>query len=407
MSPIIMCIDMDAFFASVEQQVNPKLRGKPIAVIGSGGRTVITTRSYEARAFGVKTGMNTYEAKKLCPDLILVVGDNEKYAHTCSELSIIYRKYTPDIEIYSIDEAFLDITTTQHLFGGPEAIGFSIKKEVKDQFGINCTVGIAPNILMAKLASDIAKPDGLKWIKPEDNETLLEDLPVKDLWGIGSATAEKLEQLGIRTCGELGKAPASLLRNKFGIIGETLKHMGQGLCDRLLTVREEDPKSIGHSMTLPIDISDREAIKAELLKLSSMVCSRARKYGFVGKKITLTVRYSDFMTFTKQATLQVPSNSTHEIYHNASDILASIRLVDKVRLIGVSLSQLMPENDDQMDLFATDAKTKSVLKAVDSLNDKFGDSTITWASYLKTTESPSVISPAWKPSGVRNTNIKN
>ena len=407
MSPIIMCIDMDAFFASVEQQVNPKLRGKPIAVIGSGGRTVITTRSYEARAFGVKTGMNTYEAKKLCPDLILVVGDNEKYAHTCSELSIIYRKYTPDIEIYSIDEAFLDITTTQHLFGGPEAIGFAIKKEVKDQFGINCTVGIAPNILIAKLASDIAKPDGLKWIKPEDNETLLEDLPVKDLWGIGSATAEKLEQLGIRTCGELGKAPASLLRNKFGITGETLKHMGQGLCDRLLTVREEDPKSIGHSMTLPIDISDREAIRAELLKLSSMVCSRARKYGFVGKKITLTVRYSDFVTFTKQATLQVPSNSTHEIYHNVSDILASIRLVDKVRLIGVSLSQLMPENDDQMDLFATDAKTKSVLKAVDSLNDKFGDSTITWASYLKTTESPSVISPAWKPSGVRNTNIKN
>jgi DNA polymerase-4 len=160
-------------------------------------------------------------------------------------------------------------------------------------------------------------------------------------------------------------------------------------------------------MTLPIDISDREAIKAELLKLSSMVCSRARKYGFVGKKITLTVRYSDFVTFTKQVTLQVPSNSTHEIYHNVSDILASIRLVDKVRLIGVSLSQLMPENDDQMDLFATDAKTKSVLKAVDSLNDKFGDSTITWASYLKTTESPSVISPAWKPSGVRNTNIKN
>ncbi len=407
MSPIIMCIDMDAFFASVEQQVNPKLRGKPIAVIGSGGRTVITTRSYEARAYGVKTGMNVYEAKKLCPDLILVVGDNEKYAHTCNELSAIYSKYTPDIEIYSIDEAFLDITTTHHLFGGPETIGFDIKKEVKDRFGINCTVGIAPNILMAKLASDIAKPDGLQWIKYEDTETLLEDLPVKDLWGIGSATAEKLEQLGIRTCGELGKAPASLLRNKFGIIGETLKHMGQGRCDRPLSIKEEDPKSIGHSTTLPKDISDREAIKAEILKLSSMVCSRARKYGFVGKKITLTVRYSDFETFTKQATLQVHSNSTHEIYHNASDILDSIRLVAKVRLIGVSLSQLMPETEAQLDLFNVDAKTKSMLQAVDSLNDKFGDSTITWAAYLKTTESPSVISPAWKPSGVRNTNIKN
>ena len=402
-----MCIDMDAFFASVEQQANPKLRGKPIAVIGSGSRTVITTRSYEARAYGVKTGMNIYEAKKLCPDLILVVGDNEKYAYTCSELSVIYSKYTPDVEVYSIDEAFLDITTTQHLFGGPEAIGFAIKKEVKDQFGINCTVGIATNILMAKLASDIAKPDGHRWIKDEDARTLLNNLPVQELWGIGSSTAEKLKQLGIRTCGELGNASASLLRSKFGIIGETLKQMGQGQCDRPLVINEEDPKSIGHSRTLPIDISDRATLRTELLKLSSMVCSRARKYGFVGKRITLTVRYSDFETFTRQATLQVHSNSTHEIYHNASDILDSIRLARDVRLIGVSLSQLMPENEVQLDLFNGDVKTKSVLKAVDSLNDKFGDFTITWGSSLKTAGAQGVISPAWKPSGVRNTNIKN
>jgi DNA polymerase-4 len=406
MSKIIICIDMDAFFASVEQQANPKLRGKPIAVIGSGGRTVITTRSYEARKFGVKTGMNVHEAKKLCTELILVVGDNEKYTYTCQELSVIYNRYTPDIEIYSIDEAFLDVTTTHHLFGGPVAIGSSIKKEVKDQFGINCTVGIAPNILMAKLASDIAKPDGLKWIKPEDTEPLLKDLPVKELWGIGSATTGRLEQLGIRTCGELGKAPVSLLRNKFGIIGETLKHMGQGRCDRTLIVKEEDPKSIGHSMTLPKDISDMEAIKAELLKLSSMVGRRARQHGFVGKKLTLTIRYSDFKTFTKQATLQAHCNSTHEIYHNALDILDSIRLADKVRLIGVSLSSLMRDNEDQLALFNDDAKAKSMLKAVDSLNDKFGDFTVTWASYLKTVEPPSVISPAWRPSGVRNVNIK-
>ncbi|MBI5632889.1 MAG: DNA polymerase IV [Nitrospirae bacterium] len=407
MPAIIICIDMDAFFASVEQQANPKLRGKPIAVIGSGGRTVITTRSYEARKFGVKTGMNIYEAKKLCPHLILVVGDNEKYTHTCRELSVIYNRYTPDIEIYSIDEAFLDVTTTHHLFGGPVAIGAAIKKEVKDQFGINCTVGVAPNILMAKLASDIAKPDGLKWIKSEDTETVLKDLPVRELWGIGSATAERLEQCGIRTCGELGRAPVSLLRNRFGIVGETLKHMGQGRCDRPLIVKEEDPKSIGHSMTLPKDISDREAIKSELLKLSSMVGRRARKYGFVGKRITLTVRYADFKTFTKQATLLAHSNGTHEIYHNALNILDSIRLTDKVRLLGISLSQLMRDNGDQLALFEDNAKEKSMLKAMDSLNDKFGDLTVTWASYLKTMEPQSVISPAWRPSGVRNLNIKN
>lgn len=398
---------MDAFFASVEQQADPRLRGKPIAVIGSGGRTVITTRSYEARKFGVKTGMNIYEAKKLCPQLILVVGDNEKYTYTCRELSVIYKQYTPDIELYSIDEAFLDVTTTHHLFGGPEAIGASIKREVKDQFGINCTVGIAPNILMAKLASDIAKPDGLKWIRPEDMEPVLKDLPVKELWGIGSATTEKLEQLGIRTCGELGRAPVSLLRNRFGILGETLKHMGLGRCDRPLIVREGDPKSIGHSMTLPKDISDREAINTELLKLCSMVGSRARRHGFVGKKITLTIRYSDFKTFTKQATLFAHTNGTHEIYHNTLDILNSIRLADSVRLLGVSLSQLMQENEDQLALFNDEARERAMLKAMDSLNDKFGDFTVTWASYLKTVEPPKVISPAWRPSGVRNLNIKN
>ena len=398
---------MDAFFASVEQQANPKLRGKPIAVIGSGNRTVITTRSYEARKFGVKTGMNTYEARKLCPHLILVVGDNEKYTHTCRELSVIYNRYTPDIEIYSIDEAFLDVTTTHHLFGGPVAIGTVIKKEVKDRFGINCTVGIAPNILMAKLASDIAKPDGLTWIKLEDTASVLKDLPVRELWGIGSATAERLAQCGIRTCDELGRAPVSLLRNKFGIIGERLKHMGMGRCDRPLIVKEEDPKSIGHSMTLSKDISDREAIRSELLKLSSMVGRRARKHGFAGKRITLTVRYADFKTFTKQATLLAQTSCTHEIYRTALDILDSIRLADRVRLLGISLSHLVRQNDDQLALFDDDAKERSMLKAVDSLNDRFGDCTVIWASYMKAMAPQSVISPAWRPSGVRDLNIKN
>ena len=253
---------MDAFFASVEQQSNPKLRGKPIAVIGSGGRTVITTRSYEARKFGVKTGMNVYEAKKLCPHIIFVVGDNEKYTHTCTELQKVYLQFTPDVEAYSIDEAFLDVTTTHHLFGGPEAIGYSIKKRIKDLFGITCTAGIAPNILIAKLASDIAKPDGLRWIKPEDVNAVLEELPLKELWGIGSRLAEKLGAFGIKTCGQLGRAPVSLLRNKFGIVGEHLKAMGMGLCNRPLYVHDEDPKSVGHSMTFPKDLSDRERYRS-------------------------------------------------------------------------------------------------------------------------------------------------
>ncbi len=397
---------MDAFFASVEQQSNPKLRGKPIAVIGSGGRTVITTRSYEARKFGVKTGMNIYEAKKLCPHIIFVVGDNEKYTHTCTELQKIYLQFTPDVEAYSIDEAFLDVTTTHHLFGGPEAIGCSVKKQIKEQFGINCTVGIAPNILMAKLASDIAKPDGLKWIKPENVEAVLEELPLQELWGIGSRLTEKLGTFGIKTCGQLGRAPVSLLRNKFGIMGEHLKAMGMGICNRPLYVNEEDPKSIGHSMTFPKDLSARKEIEAEILKLSEMVGRRARRYGFTGRKVTLVVRYPDFQTFSKQTTLPDYTNHTHEIYKNALSILDGIRLRDNVRLIGVSLSSLIKERD-QILLFEEQRREQALLRAMDAVNDKYGDFNLIWASYLEQKGPPRVISPAWKPSGIRHIRVRN
>lgn len=405
MSKIIMCIDMDAFFASVEQQANPKLRGKPIAVIGSGDRPVITTRSYEARKYGVKTGMNIYEVKRLCPNIIFVVGNNEKYTHTCKEIQKIYLRFTPDVEVYSIDEAFLDITTTHHLFGGPELIGQSIKEQIKRQFGITCTVGIAPNILIAKLASDLAKPDGLKWIKPEEVESLLEDLPLKELWGIGLRLTERLEALNIKTCGELGKAPASLLRSKFGIVGEHLKAMGMGLCKRTLYVQEEDPKSIGHSMTFPKDLSDMNEIKAEMLKLSEMVGRRARQHGFIGRRVLLTVRYPDFDTFSKQTTLSDYTNHTHEIYENALFLLNSIRLKDDVRLLGITLSSLI-RDCNQMLLFEDQRRKRALLQIMDAVNDRYGDFKLIWGSYLKHLEPPRVISPAWKPSGVRRVNVK-
>ncbi|MBZ0154779.1 MAG: DNA polymerase IV [Alphaproteobacteria bacterium] len=405
MEKIILCIDMDAFFASVEQQVNPRLRGKPIAVIGSGARTVVTTRSYEARKYGVKTGMNIYEARQLCPHLILVVGDNEKYTHTCIELEKVYRRFTPDVEVYSIDEAFLDITTTHHLFGGPVAIGAEIKKCIREVFGISCTVGIAPTFLLAKLASDLSKPDGLRWIRAMDAPSVLEDIPVKELWGIGSRTAENLASLGIRTCGELGRAPVSLLRNRFGIIGETLKDMGRGLCNRSLVTREEDPKSIGHSITLPRDIMDRKEIESTLLKLCEMVGRRARKYGFMGRTVSLTLRYPDFETFTRQNTLSCPTNDTRSIYDRSLEILNGVRLRDSVRLLGVCLSHLVQDRD-QMYLLADVEKQRSLLRAMDAINDKYGEFKIMHASYLKQAEPPGVISPAWRTSGVKNIKVK-
>lgn len=404
MARIIICVDMDAFFASVEQKTNPRLKGRPVAVIGSGARTVITTASYEARRLGVKTGMTIYEAKRLCPHIIFVVGDNPKYMDTCTRLEDIYRQFTPQVEIYSIDEAFLDITGSHHLFGGPENIGKEIKSIVKAQFGINCTVGIGPNILIAKLASDISKPDGLRWVKPDEVKNLLEDMPVEELWGIGAGIKRKLELLDIKTCGALGRAPLDLLRRHFGIIGITLKAMGQGIHTRPVLSKEGEPKSIGHSMTLPKDIYMKNEIESYILQLSEMVGKRARRYGYAGRVVALTVRYRTFETFTKQKAIPSYTNDTHEIYHHAISILDSIRLKDKIRLLGVRLSDVVKEST-QMTLFDEMEKKRKLLNAVDTVCEKYGDNALVWASYLRAMEKLRVISPAWRPFGIKHIEI--
>ncbi|MGD0662001.1 MAG: DNA polymerase IV [Syntrophorhabdales bacterium] len=406
MARVIVCVDMDAFFASVEQRDNPALRGKPIAVAGAGERTVITTSSYEARAYGVKTGMTTYEAKRLCPDIILVVGNNQKYAQVCAELQEICLRFTPDTECYSIDEVFLDITGSHHLFGGPENLARAIKTAVRSELGITCTVGIGPNVLIAKLASDLAKPDGLRWVDENAVASLLEALPVKKLWGIGSHTEEKLRAMGITTCGALGRASLPLLTRKFGVIGEHLKAMGNGKLDRPIEVVPQEPKSIGHSTTLPSDIWKREDMLPCLLRLSERVGRRARRYGYMGKKITLTVRYTGFETFTRQITLPDATNDTGEIYRSAVAILDGIHLRKSVRLFGVALSALGKEGD-QMTLFKDPVREKraAVARAMDMVNDKFGELTVTYAATIGEEKDHKVISPAWRPSGVRKSDV--
>jgi len=406
MARIIACVDMDAFFASVEQRDNPALRDKPIAVAGAGERTVITTSSYEARAYGVKTGMTTYEAKRLCPDIILVVGNNQKYARVCAELQEICLRFTPDTECYSIDEVFLDITGSHHLFSGPENLARAIKTAVRNELGITCTVGIGPNVLIAKLASDLAKPDGLRWVDENAVRSLLEALPVKKLWGIGYHTEQKLRAMGITTCGALGRASLSLLTRKFGVVGEQLKAMGNGKLDRPIEAVPPEPKSIGHSTTLPSDIWKREDMLPCLLRLSERVGRRARRYGYKGKKITLTVRYTGFETFTRQITLPDATNDTGEIYRSAVAILDGIHLRKSVRLFGVALSAL-GKDGDQMTLFRDPEREKraAVAKAMDMVNDKFGELTVTYAATIGEEKDHKVISPAWRPSGVRKSDL--
>lgn len=402
----ILLIDMDSFFASVEQQSNPRLRGKPIAVIGSRKRTVITTASYEARRFGVKTGMNMWEAKKLCSHLIFVVGDNRKYAHTCEGLERIYSSYTSEVEVYSIDEAFLEITGSCSLFGSPLEIGKKIKQRIKKEFGLNSTVGIGPNKLIAKLASDISKPDGLMFITPETIPDILEKLPVEELWGIGKKTMKKLNSLGIYTCGQLGRTPVSFLRDRFGIIGERLRLMGMGIFSAEIDCEGEEAKSVGHSMTLPHDIWHEKDIRAYILKLSEMVGNRARRYSLMGNVISVTIRYKNFETFSRQSRTVTHTNDTHIIYNKAMRIIDGIKLKAPIRLLGISISGLTgSERPEQLQLLREHSKRYDLLRAMDSINDRYGGSTLSWAGYITQRSRSGVISPAWRPRGIHRTNI--
>lgn len=402
-----MHIDMNAFFASVEQQINPALRGKPIAVIGSHERTVVTTASYEARPYGVKTGMTKYEAKRLCPHIILVAGDTGRYTDTCRRLVEIYRQYTPIVEVYSIDEAFLDITGSIPLFGDAEGIAQKIKTDIRKTLGrLTCSIGIAPNKLLAKLGSDMKKPDGLVIMRQEDVDALLERLPVQELCGIGPQIARRLFAMGIKTCGELGRASIHLLGGQFGVIGERLKLMAQGIDDNPVIPLEQEPdaRSVGHSMTLDRDVSDMETLERHILHLSEMVGRRLRCGGYAGRTVAITLRYPDFDTFTRRSTIGMHTNNSIDIYVVAKDILNTMRLQQPVRLVGVSVCNLT-KNVVQVPLFRADRNKQRIACVMDEINDRYGDFCITWGTLIQRYHHTGVISPSWRPDGIKHVNL--
>jgi DNA polymerase-4 len=376
---IILHIDMDAFFISVEVRDDPSLAGKPAAVCGSLSRSVVTSASYEARPFGIRAGMPTQEAKRRCPQLILVEGNHAKYTEASARIFSLLKEYTPYVEIASIDEAYLDITESQILFKSPSNIAQSIKNRTLVREGLTCSIGIAPNKLLAKLGSRLKKPDGLVVIPKEEVEALLKDLPVGKLHGVGPRLEESLNSIGIFTCAQMGKIPVPFLKRRFGAIGETLHEMGLGLDDSPVVPfdEEEDAKSLSHSVTLEEDTSDPTLIRKVLLQLSEKVSRRMRKERFYGKRITLTVRYSDFFTFTKQKTLSQWINSGNEIFRHSLQIFESVQHPKPVRLLGVGVS-LFKKEWGQLNLFEKRERKDNLLKAMDRVNERFGDWTLTW-----------------------------
>lgn len=400
----IIHIDMNAFFASVEQRADPALRGRPMAVIGSKERGVILSPSYEARACGVKTGMMYWEARRRCPEIILVPADSAKYSHACERLIEIWKDFTPLVELFSIDEAFLDVTGCEALFGDPVRIAVAIKERTWAETGLTCSVGVAPNKLLAKLGSDMQKPDGLVLIAPDDVAAALEDLPVKEICGIGPNLTQSLAAMGIQTCGELGRTPLGKLTARFGIIGERLRDMGLGIDDDPVVTLEaqerEEAKSMGHSMTLDEDCADTAMIGRHILQLSEKVGRRLRRGSYCGRTVCLSLRYADFHTFTKQKQLRRAVSHGLDIYAASLSIFRSIRLQQPVRLVGVSVSNL--ERDiTQIPLFADERKRKFIAEAMDSVNDRYGDFTVTWGSLAERQCHERVISPAWRPRGDR------
>jgi len=400
----VLHIDMNAFFASVEQRANPALRGKAMAVIGSERRGVVLSPSYEARAFGVKTGMTYGEAMRACPGLQLVSADPAKYSYTCEELINIWKDFSPLVELFSIDEAFLDVTGCERLFGDPVQIAIRIKERVWSEKKLTCSIGIAPNKLMAKLGSDMQKPDGLVLITPDDIDGVLESLPVRELCGIGPSLERSLAIIGIRTCGELGRTPLEKLTARFGVIGERLRDMGRGIDDDPVAALESEyegpAKSIGHSMTLTEDCNDIAQIERHILQLAEKVGRRLRRGSYYGRTVSLTLRYADFQTFSRQRKLFHAVCHGLDIYAAAREILRQLSLAQPIRLVGVSVSSL--ERDvSQMPLFYDERRRMCVTGAMDEINDRYGDFTVTWGSLAERYCHGRVISPAWRPGGDR------
>lgn len=378
----IIHVDMDAFFASVEQRDNPVLRGKPVIIGGVSNRGVVSTASYEARRFGVRSAMSMVEARRRCPQGVVLPPDHDKYVAVSTQIKGIMDDYSPLVEPLSLDEAFLDVTGMELLYPNPVDIAREIKSRIKNEIGITASAGVAPNKFLAKLASDLRKPDGLTVVRPGEVTRLLAKLPVGRLWGVGEATAAILVKLGITTIGQLAVMDSLLLERHCGRAAYDLQRLARGQDDRPV-IPWQPPKSFGNENTYEQDLFCREDMETELLALASKIGWRLRLGGYTGRTITLKLRFASFRTLTRSRTLADPTNIDETIYATAKELLAAINLSEGVRLLGVAVSNLAT-GGEQISLFAEpEDKRQAIHQAVDKLRARFGADIVTRGRLLK------------------------
>ena len=372
----ILHVDLDAFFASVEQRDRPELVGKPVIVGGDPrGRGVVSAASYEARTFGIHSAMSLREAVRRCPDGVFLPVDGRRYQQASRDVMAILRRFTPQVEPISIDEAFLDVTGSRQLFGeGPE-IAVAIKTVIREDVGLPSSVGVATTKLVAKIASDLRKPDGLVVVAPGDEAAFLAPLPIGRLWGVGEKTAQALEDYGVRTIGDLATLAPDVLIRRFGKHGGSLASRARGMDDD--PVHQGDPaRSVGHEHTFDVDTSDRETIERTLLAMSDGVAGRLRSAGVRASTVAVKIRDSSFRTITRQRTLSEPTDMTDPIYQAAVDLARPEVRGIRVRLLGVTASNLGER--EQLGLFPSDdPRRRAAVEAADSIRRRYGSSAVT------------------------------
>jgi DNA polymerase-4 len=381
----ILHVDMDAFYASVEQRDRPELRGKPVIVGGTEGRGVVCAASYEARPFGVHSAMPMTAARRLCPQAIVVPMRMQHYVQISRQLREILLSYTPLVEPLSLDEAFLDVRGCEGLFGPAPEIARQIKTRIVTETGLVASVGVAPNKFLAKLASDHGKPDGYVVVEPDSVEAFLAPLPVARLWGVGAKGQKRLHDLGIHTIGQLAALPERVLADHFGQAGRHLWRLAHGDDERSV-VPDRDAKSLSTETTFAQDIDDRQALRRWLLDLLEHLASRLRHEELHAHTIELKIRSSDFHTWTRSRALPEPTNLTEPLWQAAAELFERSLSPDMlpIRLLGVGASRLSRAETVQGDLFDASLRERRTAldRTVDAIRGQFGKDAIQRATLL-------------------------